>query len=375
MSAFMSALPENCKLLLLGDQYQLPSVDSGAVLADLMPPIDSEPTYTAEFAEALAERAIPEPMDKLTIETKKSILNRLTRSITPTPGAMTNRVTVLEVSKRFQKDIAELSEHVRRMDAAKVAEFLSTRRVTGPEAAKLSETEGVALIPSDCDWRRVMSNWVECNLSRPAAAPTYKELVRDAEKNLNDAPGEEPPANHECFKRLFARIAASRVLCLTHAGKFGVAFLNALIGDIIASDLNETINNDIFSGVFVMVLKNNRGLNLYNGDLGVLLRHPGTGRLRAVFESGDHFTTYAPNLIPSFKPAFAMTVHKSQGSEFDRVLMPLPENPNHRLATREVLYTGLTRAKKAAFIVASNVTLEAAVSRKTERHSGLSVHQ
>ncbi|NOY75088.1 MAG: exodeoxyribonuclease V subunit alpha [Kiritimatiellaeota bacterium] len=372
MSAFMSALRDNCKLLLLGDQFQLPPVNAGAVLADLMPPVDSTPARTAEFAEAVT-RSLPEVMDKFTEKTKNDILSRLSKSISTTTNSMTNHVSVLEVSKRFQKDIAELSGYVKKMDSAKVAEFLSLRRVDDSQNTKWSEIEGARLVSSNCDWSELVSSWVKDNLLRGGAGDSYAELVRDAENAIRADAGGIDDDKTECFRRLFARIAASRVLCLTYAGKFGTTSLNARISNLVAGELNETINGDMFSGMFVMILENSRRMNLYNGDIGVLVRHPGTGRLLAVFEDGNHFTVHYPGVVPTHRPAFAITVHKSQGSEFDRVLMPLPDNTNHRLLTREIVYTGLTRAKKAAVIVASDKALAAAVSRKTERFSGLAL--
>ncbi|MCK5844198.1 MAG: exodeoxyribonuclease V subunit alpha [Victivallales bacterium] len=373
MAAFLAAVPEKCKLLLLGDQYQLPSVDAGAVLADLMPSVDMDPTYSAKFAEELTERLTPKPMGMFSLETRVELLNYMVKSVAEKPDAMTDHVTVLEVSKRFQKEIAELSGHVKRMDAAKVAELLSTKRVVSPDKPEpgWSRIDGVGLISSNCDWKRVVSTWLRDNLLTPDSLPKYRELVHDAEKTLTSETGKAPDDCSECFRRLFARIAASRILCLTHAGKFGVNAINAEIGSLVAANSNEDANGELFSGAFIMILRNNKRLNLFNGDVGMILRHSESGRLLAVFEDGQNFTVHAPNLIPAHRPAFAMTVHKSQGSEFERVLMPLPENPNNRLLTREVLYTGLTRAKKAVFIVSSDEALKAAVSRKTERHSGL----
>ncbi|MCK5845742.1 MAG: ATP-binding domain-containing protein, partial [Victivallales bacterium] len=342
----MRALPENCKLLLLGDQFQLPSVDAGAVLADLMPAIDSKPWFTAKFADAV-KREFPDNMDKFTSETRDEAAASM---LVPEGGEtdmMTDHVTVLEVSKRFQKEIAELSGHVRNMESAKVAEFLSARTFASSDKIKWDEVEGVRLIPSNCDWNKIVSSWIAENLLHCENSTSYAELVRAAEKALDKDEFGLNDASVEPLRDLFARIAASRVLCLTHEGKFGVSSLNARIAGIVASDLKENVHDDMFAGVFVMVLENSRRVNLYNGDIGVLLRHAPSGQLRAVFENGNHFIAHALHAIPAHRPAFAMTIHKSQGSEFERVLMPLPENTNHRLLTREIIYTGLTRAKKA----------------------------
>ena len=77
------------------------------------------------------------------------------------------------------------------------------------------------------------------------------------------------------------------------------------------------------------------------------------------------------DLLPPWEFAFSMTVHKSQGSEFENVLLVLPEDENHRLLTREILYTGITRAKKSVVIYGSEEALNTAIQRKIVRHSGL----
>ncbi|MCK4468438.1 MAG: ATP-binding domain-containing protein, partial [Desulfobacterales bacterium] len=83
------------------------------------------------------------------------------------------------------------------------------------------------------------------------------------------------------------------------------------------------------------------------------------------------FISFSIDVLPSWEPAFAMTVHKSQGSEFDDVLVVLPDNDNHRLLTREIIYTGITRAKKRLILYGSESAFKTALQRKIERQSGL----
>ncbi len=126
----------------------------------------------------------------------------------------------------------------------------------------------------------------------------------------------------------------------------------------------------LFSGALIMVTRNDYGKNLFNGDIGVVIRNT-DGGFRAYFQSGDGYHGFAVGQLPAWEPAFAITVHKSQGSEFDDVLLVLPEDPEHRLLTREILYTGVTRARKQVIIYGRRQSIETAVSRKIARQSGL----
>lgn len=95
------------------------------------------------------------------------------------------------------------------------------------------------------------------------------------------------------------------------------------------------------------------------------------GTYRAFFYRSGSFISFPVNLLPSWELAFAMTVHKSQGSEFDDVLLVLPDDENHRLLTRQIVYTGITRAKKRVLLYGSQPTLNNALEKKIERQSGL----
>ena len=119
-----------------------------------------------------------------------------------------------------------------------------------------------------------------------------------------------------------------------------------------------------------MVLKNDYLLKLFNGDIGIVLPDE-AGNLMAYFPEGETgFRAIAPLRLPPHETAFAMTVHKSQGSEFDAVLLLLPSQHN-RVTSRELLYTGLTRARKKAVRAGSETVLMHTIASPTIRHSGL----
>jgi exodeoxyribonuclease V alpha subunit len=121
----------------------------------------------------------------------------------------------------------------------------------------------------------------------------------------------------------------------------------------------------------VLIGRNDYGLDLYNGDIGICLPDRDSGDLKVWFERADgHLRSYSPHRLPSCETVFAMTIHKSQGSEFDEVVVVLPEEDN-RVLSRELIYTAVTRARKSVRLVAEKQVLRLALSRSIVRHSGL----
>jgi exodeoxyribonuclease V alpha subunit len=121
----------------------------------------------------------------------------------------------------------------------------------------------------------------------------------------------------------------------------------------------------------VIVTRNNYELGLMNGDIGIV-RPDADGRLRVWFEDPQGGTrSVVPAFLSNCETVFAMTIHKSQGSEFDKVLVVLPEGTDNPLLTRELLYTGVTRAREEVVIQGSRETLRKAVESQVERISGI----
>lgn len=124
-------------------------------------------------------------------------------------------------------------------------------------------------------------------------------------------------------------------------------------------------------GVPIMVTHNTPDRNLFNGDVGVTVRGP--HGMVVLFPRGAKTIACPVALLPEHELAYAMTVHKSQGSEFENVMVVLPDDEKHPLLNRQIVYTGITRAKKRAVIVGTEDALKAALSRKIERDTGVSL--
>ncbi len=163
-------------------------------------------------------------------------------------------------------------------------------------------------------------------------------------------------------------LAGIRVLTPTRLGPHGVETLNRLVERGIF-ERGHAMSGAWYVGRPVLVTRNDYDVDLYNGDIGVAFPDE-TGALRVWFRSSDVLRAITPARLPPHETAWAMTVHKSQGSEFDAVVFVLPERDSP-LLTRELVYTAVTRARKSVTIYGDAKALAAAVERKSERVSGL----
>ncbi len=173
-------------------------------------------------------------------------------------------------------------------------------------------------------------------------------------------------------KSVLCRFDELRVLSAMREGPWGVAGLNAAIERALV-DLGLLQNpGESYEGRPVMVTSNDAGLGVFNRDIGIVLRSPlDAGSLRVYLLDGDELRSVAAGRLADVETAFAMTVRKSQGSEFEHVLLVLPDE-NVAVLTRELIYTGITRANQAFTLVTRDATrLSTAAGRQTRRISGL----
>ncbi len=184
-------------------------------------------------------------------------------------------------------------------------------------------------------------------------------------------------ANAE-FEQIFKTFSRFQVLCSNRQGKNSVADINDRVEQKLAEQNRIALSGLWYSGRPVMITQNNAALNLYNGDIGICIQDfssalsaDGAGKLMVFFQRPDgSIKKYLPARLPNCETVFAMTIHKSQGSEFEEVLIVLPEVMNPVL-TKELLYTAITRAKKIIKLVASETVFAETVRQKIERVTGL----
>lgn len=171
--------------------------------------------------------------------------------------------------------------------------------------------------------------------------------------------------------QLFHHIAKFQLLVCVRQGDFGVEGLNSQIQSRIAKRLHKPVSANHFEGRPIMISENAYHLDLYNGDIGVELVNPNTNQLMAYFVQGDgEVKQIHCQRLPSHETVYAMTVHKSQGSEFAHAALVLPDHSSS-LVSKEIIYTGLTRAKTQFSLYAGEYNLRQGLQSSSVRHSGL----
>jgi len=160
------------------------------------------------------------------------------------------------------------------------------------------------------------------------------------------------------------------ILCATRVGNHGTEIINKLIEDHL-TDTKELQGELCYKGRPLIILNNDYQLNLYNGDIGIIFDdQEAPGKLKVYFETETGYRKILPSRLPEHLTSYAITIHKSQGSEFEQVLLILPKNEN-KIVSKELIYTGITRAKKSVFIWADWKTMEIGLRRNVKRISGL----
>ena len=155
------------------------------------------------------------------------------------------------------------------------------------------------------------------------------------------------------------------MLCASRVGSFGVEVLNQKI----SRELFNQEDKSLYHGRCVMILQNSRHLGVYNGDVGVILVKDGLPHVFFEGESGE-VRDYSPTILPQYETPFAMTVHKSQGSEYDQVCLMLPEEGKEHVR-KELIYTGVTRARAGVKIYSQKIDFLKMCQKRTERYSGI----
>lgn len=307
----LDALPDHASLVLLGDRNQLASVEAGAVLANLCRE-DVVNAFSPGFATEAANAGVAG------------------LPVTPRALPLTDHVVELRKSWRFGADsgIAALAEHIRKGEAEKAAALLATPR----EDVMMKTCSGQAELVAEL-------------------AP----LLRKAFGSLGS---ETDPA------RAFKTFETLRLLSPVRQGPRGTETLNRLAREILGAPPGD----GWYPGRPVMILENDYTLNLFNGDVGIAL--PAGDSLRVFFATDKGLISFTPTRVPRHETCYAMTVHKSQGSEFDHTVLVLPEEPCPVLG-RELLYTALTRAKKQFNLLASIELFTGTIASPIERDSGL----
>ena len=323
----LSAVHGDARIVLLGDKDQLASVEAGAV-----------------FAEISADPSLGEAGRQMLAELCALRADEIRPAAPARVGVLRDSVVWLQRNYRFAADstLGLLAADIRQ---ARVAQALQ----------RLREPADASLL------------WLD-DAAAQADAAVRQQLLAGYARYFDSLHGGS--ADVAGISRAFA---AFRVLCATHAGPRGTRGINRLLTRHARSRFAGDAASPWFVGRPVMVLRNDPVLRLFNGDIGITLDAPGADDgLRVYFaDAAGGFRAIAPTRLPAHDDAFAMSVHKAQGSEFDALLLLLPEPPS-RVLSRELLYTAVTRARSRVTLCASRQALVQAMQSPTQRHSGLS---
>jgi len=337
MYKVVDALPKHARLILLGDKDQLASVEAGAVLGDICS--FHLLGYGKEQASAIA---------------KLTGFDTLAHS-SNSASSIADSLCMLQKSYRFdaRSGIGQL---------AKAVNLGSAASVDNVWARDFSDIEHFAL--SSQNYNQMMQTLVQ-------EYGRYLKRIGQQEQDPNTG---EPETLTRKAKAVLDTFNQCRLLCAIREGDFGVAGLNQRIEKALAARKLIKVQDEIwYHGRPVMVTRNDHGLGLYNGDIGICMRDDSEEeqRLKVFFELPDgSVKSVLPSRVPEHETAYAMTIHKSQGSEFDYTLMILPPDFSPIL-TRELIYTGITRAKKRLALYAELNVLKRGIKVKTTRASGL----
>jgi exodeoxyribonuclease V alpha subunit len=333
MARLFAATPASSRLVLLGDKDQLASVEAGAVLGDIC-------AGAAVGQASSLPPGLPAPDSGPRAGSPDDSLEAC-----PTTPALAGCIVQLQKNYRFVEGngILALSRAINDGDAEGALGLL--RAQSSPGLQQRPESIFAVALPSP-----------------PALKNSLRERVLEGFGHVMRS--RDPLAALKALGR-------SRILCALRQGPYGAEALNRLAEEILTEAQLIPPRERWYAGRPVMITRNDYQLKLFNGDVGVILPDAVSGQPRAWFLGTEDVLRSIPTIrLPDHETVFAMTVHKSQGSEFEEVLLILADRDSPIL-TRELLYTGATRASRRVECWFNEPEFRAALSRRVQRASGL----
>jgi len=311
MRRLLEALLPETVLILLGDPGQLHAIEAGSVLSDV--------------AASVAENTMP-----------KRVADTLELAVAESAAPLAGQVITLTHVWRARSELQAGLDTLRHGDGATFEAFCAK----GDAALQLRACTNAATL------RAHVQAWLDVRAC-------YAQIMR---------PGIEP----ECALR---SLREAQILCALREGAFGAQGINTLVTQLLAERAGVDAHRDWFPGRPVIITRNDYTRDLYNGDVGIALG--GAGDLRVWFATAAGLRSFSPRTLPPHETAWAITIHRSQGSEYRDVAVVLPPAADSRILSRELLYTAVSRATYAAQIWTSAAALRVAAERHVRRRGGL----
>ncbi len=333
MARLVDAIPHGARFLLLGDHHQLASVDAGTVLADLCNAASFDaPRVSTEVREDLAAIA----------------------------GIQLDASFASAETQGLHDNVVQLTES-RRFDEKSGVGAVARATLSGDLAALSRALRGNTF--ADVAWMELSGAG---GLDRPVMEVILGAYGPIVNAVLREYHGADEVAH---YRKLLANFDTFRVLCAHRQGRLGVRGIVSLIESLlprVAPGFKARVGP--YVGQPVLVTENDYAVGRFNGDIGLVVRRH--GKESVVFPDPDRGVVFlSPGRLPAHETVFAMTIHKSQGSEFDHALVVLPAEPGPIL-TRELIYTGATRAKTRLTLVGRPEVLSAGLDLTTQRARG-----
>lgn len=305
------ALLPSTRLILLGDKDQLASVDSGSVLGNICS------FHQTDYSAGM--------MEYLGLSDDGTALEH---------SALSDNICILQKSYRFDENsgIGALAKQINQGNPNGTIEVLHNPAF------------------EDIEWYESIKDRLSSFVLNNYTSYLQTQDIREALNRFNQ----------------------SQVLCAVRQGKFGVEQINLYIENVLKQHKLIQNNQRFYPCRPIMITKNDYNLQLFNGDIGIVFPDPTeNNQLRVFFlNSQNELKKVLPQRLPDHETVFAMTIHKSQGSEFDDLFVLLP-NQDSPILTRELIYTGITRAKKRCMLIAEESVLKKSIAQQVKRSSGL----
>ena len=315
----LSAIGSSTRILLLGDKNQLASVEAGSLFGDLCSQTAAINTFSSD-TQNFINRFIATPSRSLPI------------SANNTPHPLSEHIIELQYSHRFSSlsGIGRLSDAILHNRTTILDEFL------------------------------LNNNGGEVSITSPDSDSDLNTFIDGYEAYIRE------PDIYQALQ-LFQQ---QRILCAMREGKGGLAECNQLAESRLKKNNCLQPDTPFYENRPIIITRNNKELELVNGDVGIVRTIQGTKKLWLDAGNGQ-VRGISVQYIQHAETVFAMTIHKSQGSEYNRVLIRMPNHPDIPILTRELLYTAVTRAKQQAIILSSEVVLKATAAGSVQRASGI----
>ncbi len=318
----LSAINDNTRIILLGDKDQLSSVEAGSLFGDICETVSNINTFSSDRNKMIASISNTMLQNEEAVQFKNNTLS--------------DNIVQLKVSYRFNENsgIGKLSKAILNNNIDVIEEYLAHQK----DKTVMIDTEYI---------ENILHRFLD----------GYVDYIRE-----------------EDTLKALQLLDNQRILCAVKEGDNGVHQMNVSAENYLSKKIKNFRKDSIFyHNRPIIVTQNNYTLGLFNGDIGII-RKDENGKPLAWFydnESPNKLKSIQPGIIQNMETVFAMTIHKSQGSEFDNVMVVLPANEDNKILSRELLYTGVTRAKSTVCIQSSKESLLTACSQRIQRSSGI----